>query len=379
MGGTPRGWCGVLVGVLVALLLCGAAPAHAQFVLEDAFPSIAKLGPAHAQGAVIWNHGKPPSRGADGDMLPFYLDRLRAAGWDIFKLERDWSSDDLELSPAALRDQVGALHDQGYRKLVLAGQSYGAWIALLVAASGPPIHAVIATAPAAFGRYPDSWIYRRNAYDLYPILEKVRNTRVMLFLFEGDAYDPGDRGRPARAILERNGVDSAVIAYPQGWKGHGAANWNGFATRFGPCIVRFVDPKLPADDAQCDRDPVTRGALRLELPDDVMRARAVSAGPLDDDVWYGVYGNGREALLALGPTHNGQVSATYGWGVQERDEVGAPGYERRIGRVEGDRVRFSEPGRPTLEVHSLGPDRLSLTWTSSDGTRSDSAELRPLR
>ncbi|MEJ0070316.1 MAG: hypothetical protein WDO24_18185 [Pseudomonadota bacterium] len=66
---------------LVALLLGGAAPARAQFVLEDAFPKVAKLGPAHAQGAVIWNHGKPPYRGADGDMLPFYLDRLREAGW----------------------------------------------------------------------------------------------------------------------------------------------------------------------------------------------------------------------------------------------------------------------------------------------------------
>ncbi|MEJ0070315.1 MAG: hypothetical protein WDO24_18180 [Pseudomonadota bacterium] len=124
---------------------------------------------------------------------------------DIFRLERDWSSDNLVLSAAALRDQVSALHDRGYHKLVLAGQSYGAWISLLVAASGPPIHAVIATAPAAFGRYPDSRIFRRNADELYPILDQVRNTRVMLFLFEGDAYDPGDRATPARAILEQNG------------------------------------------------------------------------------------------------------------------------------------------------------------------------------
>jgi pimeloyl-ACP methyl ester carboxylesterase len=379
MGGTPRAWYGAFVCALAALLLLGGtAPARAQFVLEDAFPAVAKLGPARAQGAVIWNHGKPPFRGADGDMLPFYLDKLRQAGWDIFQLERDWSSDNLALSPAALRDKVGTLYERGYRKLVLAGQSYGAWISLLVAASGPPIHAVIATAPAAFGRYPDSRIFRRNADDLYPILDQVRHTRVMLFLFEGDAYDPGDRGTPARAILEEHDVDHAVIAYPHGWKGHGAANWNGFATRFGPCMVRFIDPKLPASEAHCERDPVTRGALNLALPKDLMQARALSGGPLGG-LWYGIYGNGREALLSLDAVRNGKVSAVYGWGIQERDEIGAPGSDRRIGRIEGDRLLFSEAGRPTLEVHSLGPDRMRLIWTSSDGTRSDSAELRRLQ
>src|SRR5258706_11689227 len=260
MGGTRRARCWVVVCALVALLGF-TAPAHAQFVLEDAYPDAKPAGPARALGAVIWNHGKPPYRGADGDMLPFYLDRLRDAGWDVFRLERDWSSDNLALSPAALRDQVGAIYRRGYRKVVLAGQSYGAWISLLVAAGGPPIHAVIATAPAAVGRYPDSRIYHRNADDLYPILERIRDTRVMLFLFEGDAYDTGDRGAPAHEILADNQADHAVVAYPQGWVGHGAANWNGFATRFGPCMIRFIDPRRPTGGAQCHRGPVTCHAL----------------------------------------------------------------------------------------------------------------------
>jgi hypothetical protein len=388
MGGTPRARWGIVACALVALLVAFAGPAQAQFVLEDAYPAAKMLGPGRAVGAVIWNHGKPPYRGADGDMLPFYLDRLRDAGWDVFRLERDWSSDNLALSPAALREQVGTVYERGYRKLVLAGQSYGAWISLLVAASGPPIHAVIATAPAAFGRYPDSRIFQRNADDLYPILERIRNTRIMLFLFQGDAYDTGDRGAPAREILEENGVDHAVIAYQPGWIGHGAANWNGFATRFGPCIVRFVDPKRATGDAHCERDPVTRDALKLALPDEVAHPHAVAgthsvasalAGGALGGLWYGVYTNGREALLSLDPVRGGAVSAIYAWGVQQRDEVGAPGYDRRAGRVQGDRLVFSEPDRPRIEVQPLGPDRVSLTWTSSDGTRTDTAELHRLR
>jgi pimeloyl-ACP methyl ester carboxylesterase len=365
---------------VVALVLAFARPAAAQFVLEDAYPAAKMAGPARALGAVIWNHGKPPYRGADGDMLPFYVDRLRDAGWDIFRLERDWSSDNLALSPAALREQVSAVYARGYRKVVLAGQSYGAWISLLVAASGPPIHAVIATAPAAFGRYPDSRIYHRNAEDLYPILERIRDTRIMLFLFQGDAYDTGDRAVPARGILEENAVDHVVVGYPPGWFGHGAANWNGFATRFGPCIIRFIDPKRAAADAHCERDPVTRDALKLALPADIAQARNVAStsGPLGG-LWYGVYTNGREALLWLGAARGGTVSSIYAWGVQQRNEVGAPGYDRRVGRVEGDRLLFDEPDRPRIEVLPLGPDRVSLTWTSSDGARSDTAELHRLQ
>src|SRR5262249_60776829 len=130
MGGTPRSRCWVVVCALVALLGF-AAPAHAQFVLEDAYPSSKPAGPTRALGAVIWNHGKPPYRGADGDMLPFYLDRLKDAGWDVFRLERDWASDNLALSPAALGDAVRQIYDRGYRTAVLSGATYGAWVSTL--------------------------------------------------------------------------------------------------------------------------------------------------------------------------------------------------------------------------------------------------------
>ncbi len=376
MARSPRARWGIVACVLVALLAL-SRPAHAQFVLHEAYPGTQTLGAGHAQGAIVWNHGKPPFRGADGEMLPFYLDRLRDAGWDVFQLERDWASDTLMLSAAALGDQVDALHRRGYRKVVLAGQSYGAWISLMVAASGPPVHAVIATAPAAFGRYPDSRIFRRNAEDLYPILARIHSARVMLFLFQGDAYDTGDRAAPAEEILESNDVAHAVIAYPHGWMGHGAANWNGFATRFGPCMARFIDPRRPGDDAHCERDPVTRDALRLALPEDNAQAHSVS-GDLRGGIWYGVYTNGREALLSLDTAQGGTVSAIYAWGVQQRDEVGAPGYDRRVGKVVGDRLSFAEPDRPTLDVQQLGPDRMVLTWTSADRTRTDTAELHRL-
>src|SRR5260221_12201901 len=128
-----RARCLGFIVAVVAFLIFYVPQANAQFVLLDAYQT-PKLGPERAKGAVIWNHGKPPLRGADGDMLPFYLDHLRDAGWDVFRLEREWSSDNIEESSAALRDKVAEVDRRGYRKVVLAGQSYGAWIALLVAA-----------------------------------------------------------------------------------------------------------------------------------------------------------------------------------------------------------------------------------------------------
>src|SRR5260221_7405673 len=104
-----RARCLGFIVAVVAFLIFYVPQANAQFVLLDAYQT-PKLGPERAKGAIIWNHGKPPLRGADGDMLPFYLDRLRDAGWDVFRLERDWSSDNLALSPAALREQVSAVY-----------------------------------------------------------------------------------------------------------------------------------------------------------------------------------------------------------------------------------------------------------------------------
>jgi hypothetical protein len=234
---------------------------------------------------------------------------------------------------------------------------------------------VIATAPAAFGRYPESDVYRRNAEDLYPILDAIRNTRVMLFLFQGDAYDPGDRATPARAILEEHGVDHAVIGYPPGWIGHGAANWNGFATRFGPCIVGFVDPARATADAGCSRDPVTRAALKLRWPR--QSPQRAAAGPLAG-TWYGVYPNGREALLSLEGAVRTGVSAVYGWGRLQRDEADAPGYDRWLGHREGDHLLFSAPDRPTLDVQPLPSGRIALTWIPLDGGQSITTELHRL-
>ena len=48
---------------------------------------------------------------------------------------------------------MAGLKHQGYRHIVFAGQSFGAFLALMAADASTDVDAVVATAPAAFGGF----------------------------------------------------------------------------------------------------------------------------------------------------------------------------------------------------------------------------------
>jgi pimeloyl-ACP methyl ester carboxylesterase len=364
------------------------------FKLEHAYPDRPMQGPTAAKGAVIWNHGRGVAPAAKSDMLPFYVDDLRTAGWDVFRLERDWSHDDLTTSSQALREAVGLLRQTGYEHVVLAGQSYGAWISLMVsAAKQSNIDAVIATAPAAFGKYPESWVYQRNASELYPVLSQVQGTRVMLFLFQNDPYDPGERGQTAEAILGTHRVDHLVVDHPAAMVGHGAANYLAFANRFGPCIVRFVDPTRPTRGADCATDPVTAGNIPVQLPRDLDVAKLAntpaqggsSGGGSEAEtaqaalgIWYGSFANGREVVLAIEKLAGNDVDAIYAWGQDVRDENDG-GSERRHGKVVNSSVVFDEPSIAKLTATPRPDGQLNLRWTAADGSATAKTTIHRLK
>lgn len=364
------------------------------FKLQRAYPDGPMKGSAGAKGAVIWNHGRGVAPAAKPDMLPFYVDDLRTNGWDVFRLERDWSHDDLTTSSQALREAVGILRQKGYSHVVLAGQSYGAWISLMVADNKPSnVDAVIATAPAAFGKYPESWVYQRNASELYPVLNQVQGTRVMLFLFQNDPYDPGQRGQTAEAILGTHKVDHLIVNQPAGMVGHGAANYRAFANRFGPCIVRFVDPSRPARGTDCATDPVTAGNIPVQLPRDLDVAKLAntpaqggsSGGGSEAEtaqaalgIWYGSFANGREVVLAIQKLAGNSVDAVYAWGQDVRDEDDG-GSVRRHGTVVNSAVVFDEPSIAKLTATPRPDGQLDLRWSAADGSATAKTTLHRLK
>ncbi|MGQ9365350.1 alpha/beta hydrolase [Azospirillum sp. ST 5-10] len=352
---------------LLFLLTCAALPAAAQIRLVPAYGEASLQGPQRAAGAVVWSHGRSVDSEDSQAPTPTYLRAMREAGWDVYRLDRMRVSDTLSNSAAALVGHAEALRGRGYRRVVFAGQSFGAFISLIAAGSTDAADAVIGTAPAAYGNFTESYdSFRENARQLWRILRNVRSARVMLFFFHGDDFDPGGRGETAQAILAARGLGHLVIDQPAALTGHGAASSGLFVRRFAACIVRFAEAPPRSDDPPCDgawgRSPTTDfleaalGSSRGEPP-------RGTAGPGRSYLgqWYGTYVNGREVMLDIERVANGRVQAEY---------VLGPGVEpdqrfervRRTGRLVEDGIVFDEPGLNVLRYRLRYDGRMAATW-----------------
>lgn len=364
-----------IIGLAVAGGLATARPATAQIVLKPAYGEASLAGPARARGAVVWSHGRSVDSEDSEAPTPLYMKALRAAGWDVYRLDRMRVSDTLPNSARALAGYSEMLKGKGYRRVALTGQSFGAFISLIAAGQSTAIDAVIATAPAAFGNFTEAYdSYRENAAQLWPILREVRRARVMMFLFHGDDFDPGGRAEPARSILTQRGLNSLIVDQPSLLTGHGAANTGLFVRRFGACIVRFAEAPPAANDPPCDeswgRNPSAE-LLQAALP-----ANGSGSGKGDTDtisalrpymgMWYGSYINGREVALSVEKAEGDAVYADYLLGAgMEADQP----FERvrRKGRIENGELVFDEKGRNLLR-YRLRPDgRVAATWLDKDG------------
>jgi dienelactone hydrolase len=241
-------------------MVLGPSPAWAQSWLAPAYSGTTPLGPEKAKGAVIWNHGRSVNSEDSTAPTPAYMAQLREDGWDTFRYNRMRTDDTLEKSSVGLAEIVRQLKTEGYRKVALAGQSFGGFLALMAADATNQVDAVVATAPAAYGSFSDyygSW--RNNATQLYPILEHLKSARVMVFYFHGDDFDPGGRGERTKEILAERHITHVVVDQPPQLTTHWAATTPLFTKRFGGCIEAFLDASSLPEDARCHDDTILAG------------------------------------------------------------------------------------------------------------------------
>jgi dienelactone hydrolase len=379
----------IRAGVILVFGLLTGARAWAMG-LDPAFHR-PLLGPQRAMGVVVWSHGRSLSYEDYKSPNPPYLAALRKAGWDVMRFDRLRDQDTLGASSRRLAAYAGRLKRAGYRRVVLAGQSFGAFLSLMAADRSDDVDAVVATAPAAFGSFQefyDSW--RLNATRLYPILAKIRRARVMLFYFHDDDFDPGGRASESRKILAARGLPFAVINQPEYLTGHWASGTGLFMRRFAGCIRAFI-----ADDSLKGRftcHPVwgNEPSADLILPSELVHPRrpvravltggspraisAVAAAPVRR-VWYGLYPNGREVLLAVEEVRGNRLSAVYaiGPGIKKGEPAE---WTRRRGRIIGGEFVFATPGMSTLRFRPRDDGGLAATWISSNGKYSMKAGMR---
>jgi len=241
-----------MAAAVVTATASSAQAAAAQYQLVPAQNEPSLLGAARAQGAVIWSHGRSLQKECSLVPTPDYISAFRAAGWDTFRLNRPSIIDNLPDSAAALAQEAEGLKHRGYRRVILAGQSFGGFISLIAAGRSDAVDAVIATAPAAYGSgqsNPSS--YGLNATRLYDLLGAIRHARVALFFFDGDIFDPGGRAPIADGILDARGLAHLVVDRPAGLPTHWASITPAFASQFGPCLVAFAADERRSGALSC--------------------------------------------------------------------------------------------------------------------------------
>jgi pimeloyl-ACP methyl ester carboxylesterase len=140
--------------VAAAIVTAEAFPGEASTAQGQLVPvqdEASVLGASRAQGAVIWSHGRSLQKECSMVPTPDYISAFSAAGWDTFRLNRPSIIDNLSDSATTLAQEAEGLKHRGYRRVVLAGQSFGGFISLIAAGRSDAVDAVIATAPAAYG------------------------------------------------------------------------------------------------------------------------------------------------------------------------------------------------------------------------------------
>ncbi len=386
-----------LAGLCLAASLLASAPAWA-LGLDPAYSEPA-LGAAHAKGVVVWSHGRSINAEDSQSPTPSYLHALRNDGWDVMRFDRLSRGDTLSDSTRRLVDYVSELKHKGYKQVVLAGQSFGAFLALMAADASSEIDAVIATAPAAYGNFDDfydSW--RLNATKLYPLLDQVKRARVMVFYFHDDDFDPGGRGDRSREILSTRGLGYAVVDQPAFLTGHWASSSGLFLRRYGSCIRDFAENASLSGEQVCSPDWGTMPSAEMKLPPELADAHpqreaatatvaaATGSGATRDsatapqglrDVWYGFYPNGREVLLGVEAVHGDDLAAVYAIGPSIDNKHPAM-WTRRQGRIVDGTFVFEEKGKSTLRFRPQQDGGLGATWNSADGKTSMTAHLRPI-
>src|SRR5918995_1085300 len=198
-------------------------------------------GPKLAAGLIVWSHGYMAGKNATSSAPQPWIGRFTRMGYDLYRFDREWIVD-WAGDATALADAVRKARELGYRRVVLAGQSAGAWVSLAALARGAPVDGGVSIAAAHHGEGNKMRDTTRARSEWQNVIEALRpGPRVVLVNFAEDTYDVGGRMADARAAFAKSGLAAVVIDNPGGFKGHGAAGDLVFARKFAGCIETFID------------------------------------------------------------------------------------------------------------------------------------------
>ena len=228
------------------LAIAGQAPPPAPAALRktwnyslDPDPRFVWHGPAAAAGVYLWAHGT----GGQGLQPQTHVRAFNNAKFDIVRFDRDPNADsNRDRAAGWMADGLTLLRSQGYRRVIVGGQSRGAWNALMMLDRPGLVDAVIAISPAAHG-VGSSTNLTAQYDDLRQLIGAARPApvRVAFVQFAADPFAGDLAGRRALVELVRPRVGGLLILdQPEGLRGHQAGSSTAFAERYGPCLLQFA-------------------------------------------------------------------------------------------------------------------------------------------
>lgn len=229
------------------------------------YTDLPEQGPAKAAGILFWNHGQAGNGEASWQNGPAPVIRLFAErGWDVWLVQRNprcegrWEQRGSTYIANLLRE-VEAAREQGYRRVLVAGQSYGAGTALGAGQSNR-VDGVLAFA-LSHGRgncrdpktFTPQMIPQQERYIREGIAQD-RASRLLISMGKDDhcvghSFTPLIAEALAKKPIAYIHFDEAAMPF----SGHSAAMKREFAAMFGECIYKFFtqEPAPPNGRMVC--------------------------------------------------------------------------------------------------------------------------------
>ena len=241
-------WLGA--AICIGLASCAIETGSAVVTVQ---PYSIHHGPGSAVGAILYLPGHSPDEAyfdAHTIRTPNIFIDMSRSGWDVYSIKLPEAEDrdyDYFAGQELLRVS-GNLKKEGYRKVVLAGQSTGAWILAELGAREGPEDALILFSPATYGhdQYRSS-----NSTALYPLLRAIKKPVIMTNFSHDVFVDDDQRGQNAARILAKTGVPYIMIDHPPGLSGHAAGTLWSFAYAFETCFRNFLSGNPSAGKNDC--------------------------------------------------------------------------------------------------------------------------------
>ena len=362
---------------------CDQEPGNRFFWTEWGFCDLPAHGPDKARGVVVWNHGISGTNQQYKAPPAVVMRLLHGRGWDIIKLNRNnlgETSRDLSLARATERTEaeIRALRDRGYRRIVLAGQSFGGYITLETAEGQPGVFGVVAMSPGVTAR---GSIERIDPSITERLLRDTKASRVVAVFPPGDAlFDNRVRGPGALRALGARGLPFLVVDETStAISGHGGGMGGRFLLRYGLCVADFLSGDTPPPGRYACPEGREGLAARSLLFRDGEAPRLFPVGTLPDDLarfsglWYGLLDD-TVVIVGLVEGPDGTPKLLYR-AAASRASSGLYTPRQEGGRLH---VTLGSDRAPTLIMTPAPGRALELIWTSAAGGRTLRGQLSPL-